>query len=354
VIGFAQKAALCIVSIAVTLLGLELGLRLFVDVTDDINYAYLPDVGLKLEPNQQGLFIRDGVHAAFHVNNAGFNSLRDYAAQRNGHPLRVAVVGDSFVEAFHVNPAESLSAVLEQELNRQGVPAEVYGFGISGFGTSQVYHLVKDYVLAYSPDAVVYLFIRNDVADSSACLARQPWTRQYDVAPNGALIALPFDHYAISPLKAVLRRSYLVRYLLYQHRLLEWLRSAPQPSLTASTSAPDGCAEKSWHIVDGLLVELDALLRQRGIPWLLVWQGDADVDYAGDVREGLRRIVDRHQLPYYDLSRDFAADFAIHQHPFRIPGDGHWNAEGHRVAGTALGPLVKALIETSPSATVRH
>jgi hypothetical protein len=350
VTAFAQKAALCLVSIVLTLLGLELVLPLLVDVTDNIDYAYLPNVGLRLAPDQDGYFIRDGVRARFHVNNAGFNNPRDYTTQRDGRTLRIAVVGDSFVEAFHVDYADSLFAVLEQRLNRDGLAAEVYSFGISGFGTSQVYHLVKDYVLAYSPDLVVYLFIRNDVSDSSACLARQEWTQQYDVAPDGDLVAVPFDRYRISPARGLLKHSRLFRYLFYQHRLLERVRMWEQPS-AAATIVPGPCSEKSWHIVDSLLTELDTLLRERGVPWLLVWQGDADPDYAAEVREGLQQIVSRHHLPYHDLSPEFAADFAIQQHPFRIPGDGHWNRDGHRVAGTALAPIVERLLAAPPSGT---
>jgi hypothetical protein len=341
--ALAKKIALCLASIALTLLGLELTLGAFVDVTDDIDYGYLPDVGLRFEPNQDGVFIRDGVRARFHVNNAGFNNARDYAAERDGHTSRIAVVGDSFVEALHVDYADSLSAVLERELNQDGLPVEVYSFGISGFGTSQVYHLVKDYVLTYSPDVIVYLFIRNDVSDSSACLARQPWTQQYDVAPGGDLIAVPFRRYEISPVRRFLKHSRLFRYLFYQRRLLERVRGWEQPAAAAPAVATGRCAEQSWEIEEALLLKLDALLRERGIPWLLVWQGDADPDYASDVREGMERIVNRHQLPYYDLSRDFATAFALRHRPFRIAGDGHWNADGHAVAGAALRPLVERL-----------
>jgi hypothetical protein len=246
---------------------------------------------LRLRPDQDGVFIRDGIKARFQINHAGFNNPRNYTTQRDGHTRRIAVVGDSFVEAFHVDYRDSLFAVLEDQLGRDGLGAEVYSFGVSGFGTSQVYHLVKDYVLAYSPDLVVYLFIRNDVSDSSACLARQPWTQQYDAAPDGEIAAVPFERYELSPINRLLRHSRLFRYLFYQRRLLERIRTWEQPSAVSPAVAADPCADRSWHIVETLLLRLDALLQERGIPWLLIWQGDNDPAYAADIREGLERAA---------------------------------------------------------------
>lgn len=341
-----QMAIVVLLSVGVSLLLLEIGVRLFVQVTDNIDYTHLPGVGLRLVPGQDGFFIRDGVHAHFRINEVGFNNARTYTTQRTPGVRRVAVVGDSFIEAFHVDQGQALFDVLERQLNADHVPSEVYSFGISGFGTAQIYHLVTDYVLPYSPDAVVYLFIINDVSDSARCADDQQWMQQYDLAPDGSLVRLPFGEYRMSPVKRLFRYSHLFQYVVYQRRLLERWRAARWQAVadTSGKTGDDPCTEKAWKIVETLLVKLDGALQEKGVPWLLVWQGDPDPSFGTAVRTRLEEIAHRHDLPFFDTSAAFAADFAVHGQPYRIPGDGHWKAEGHRVVGTALAPLVEHML----------
>lgn len=349
--GLLLRAAMALVSVGVALLVLEVGVRLFVQVTDNIDYTYLPGVGIRLVPKQAGVFVRDGIHGAFRVNEAGFNNAHTYTTRRIPGVHRVAVVGDSFIEALHVNQGQALFDVLERQLNADQVPSEVYSFGVSGFGTAQIYHLVTDYVLPYSPDAVVYLFIINDVADSARCAGENPWYQQYDLAPDGSLVKLPFGEYRMSPIKRMLRFSHLFQYVVYQRRLLErWRPARWQAFAYSDGTTVDPCIEKAWKIAEGLLVNLDSALKQQGVPWLLMWQGDTDPSYGKAVRTRLEDIVQRRRLPYFDTSAAFAADHAIHAKPYRIAGDGHWNAAGHQVAGTALAPIVEHLLSArSPS-----
>jgi hypothetical protein len=328
-----------------TLLAVELILPLVVRVTDRIEYVAVPGVGLGLRPNQEGRFIREGVDARFHVNGSGFNNPVEYQTARTPGVARVAVVGDSFVEAFHVNPGETFYAVLDRGLEARGVRTEMYSFGISGFGTSQVFRLVDDTVLRYAPDVVVYLFIRNDVSDSSACLDRADWTQQYDLTQDGRLEALPVATYSEAWWKDLLQRSRLFRYFFYQRRLLERVRAWGHPAGGPIAPGSGACVDRSWRIVEALLVEMRRRLAERGVPFLVVWQGDADPGYAADVRGGLEEIARRQHLELVDPSPAFVSAAAGREQPFRIPGDGHWNADGHRVVGTMLEPIVERLLQ---------
>lgn len=348
-LALARGLLLSLISIVVTLIAIEVALRVFFNVTDDVEYVRLPGVGYALRPRQAGRFIRSGgIDARFRVNDGGWNAPGEYAKQHPPGKLRVAVVGDSFVEAMQVDPEQSFAAVLERGLRREGVNAEVYPFGVSGFGTSQVLHLVRDYVLDYSPDLVIYLFIRNDASDSCRCMDDKHWTQQYGLGPQGELEPLPFYPYRLSTKKKLLRHSALVRFLFYQQRLLEHLRDAreqpKQPDV--GVDAPRECEESCWKIVGLLLQEMDRTLRDRGIPWMLVWEGDAKPDYAHNEREHLERLAARDQLPYRDLTPGFAPAARAGAQPYRFAGDGHWNAEGHRLAGEALVPMVKTLLGT--------
>ena len=341
--GALQNVLLVLLSAALTLAALEIALPLAIRVTDRIDYVAVAGVGLGLKPHQDGRFIREGIDARFHVNGSGFNNPHEYSRERLPGVARIAVVGDSFVEAFHVNPENALFSVLERGLGADGIQAEIYSFGISGFGTSQVFRLTMDTVLPYAPDLVVYLFIRNDLSDSSPCLDRSAWTQQYDLDEDGRLVPLPVGHYATRWWSDLLRDSRLCRYLLYQRRLLERIRAWGRPPDEAGPHADGACLERSWAIVEALLVEMQRRLEERGIPLLIVWQGDADPDYAADIRDGLERIARRRGLRLFDPSTAFR-EAAGGAGTFRIPGDGHWNAAGHGVVGRALVPAVEALL----------
>jgi len=323
---------------------LEVALPFFVEVTDRIDYVAVPGVGLGLRPNQDGLFIRTGVRARFHINGAGFNNAREYVPGRRPGVARIAVVGDSFVEALHVNQDQALFSILEEGLAAGGTPSEVLGFGISGYGTSQVFRLVQETVVRYSPDLVVYLFIRNDLSDSSPCLDRQPWTQQYELSEDGALTPLPVGHYEVGNFSSLLRRSRLFRYIFYQRRLLERIRAHDRGRGTRSGPGASECVDHSWRIVEALLKEMRRQLEGRGIQLLVVWQGDSDPEYAADIRTGLERIVAGQGIEFFDPTPAFQGERRGTRENFRIAGDGHWNADGHRVVGTALVPRVEQML----------
>ncbi len=339
--ALARGLLLSLVSIFLTLGVMEVVLRLFFRVTDDVEYVELPGVGYALRPGEEGRFIRSGgIDARFKVNAAGWNAPREYVKQRTPGKLRVAVVGDSFVEAMHVDPEQSFAAVLERGLRQEGMDAEVYSFGVSGFGTSQVLHLIRDYVLDYSPDLILYLFIRNDASDSCKCMDDKNWTVQYALGPSGELEKMPFMRYHMSAKKRFLRHSALARYLLYQRRLLERLRDSRRDEKAPHGGRLDSCETDCWKIVGLLLQETDRTLQERGVPWLLVWEGDADPAYAQGVREHLEALAADAGLPYRDLSPGFRVAGRL----YRFEGDGHWNVEGHRIAGEALVPMVHTLL----------
>jgi hypothetical protein len=85
---------------------------------------------------------------------------------------------------------------------------------------------------------------------------------------------------------------------------------------------------------------MNALLEEHRTPWLVMWQGDYDPSYRVETRRRLEEIVERRRLPYFDPSPDFARDHARSGNEYRIPGDGHWNADGHRVVAEALARVV--------------
>ncbi len=87
--------------------------------------------------------------------------------------FRVAVLGDSFIEAFQVPDEQTFCARLESGLQDcsalAGRQVEVLNFGVSGYGTAQELLMLRHYVWQYQPDLVLLAFFPgNDLRNNSA------------------------------------------------------------------------------------------------------------------------------------------------------------------------------------------
>ncbi len=90
--------------------------------------------------------------------------------------VRIAVLGDSYVEAIQVaGGQQTFTAVAGRELadcpRLKGRHVEALNFGVDGYGTAQELVTLQRKVWAYSPDIVVLaIFLGNDVRNNSVVL----------------------------------------------------------------------------------------------------------------------------------------------------------------------------------------
>ena len=99
--------------------------------------------------------------STWRINNAGWNSPIDY--QSKGERDRIAVIGDSYVEAFQIDITESYPYLLSNAL---GADYEVYSFGISGAPLSQYLNLSRYVVSEFDPDVLIFNVVHNDFEES--------------------------------------------------------------------------------------------------------------------------------------------------------------------------------------------
>src|SRR2546423_4830587 len=117
---------------------------------------YQPDevCGYALRPRMQGWYRKEG--AAFvRINSEGLRD-REHSKQKPPNTFRIAVLGDSYAEAFQVEQDAAFWSVLERRLNDcsvlEGRKVEVINFGVSGYGTAQELLTLRERVWDYSPD----------------------------------------------------------------------------------------------------------------------------------------------------------------------------------------------------------
>jgi lysophospholipase L1-like esterase len=109
----------------------------------------------------------------FHFNSEGMRDVEHIYDKPPG-VYRIAVIGDSFVNAQEVELEDTFFRRLQHNLGGQGYNVEVLGFGVRGFGTDQEYRLLENFALKYLPDLVVLAFVSNDVRNNSLALEKNP------------------------------------------------------------------------------------------------------------------------------------------------------------------------------------
>jgi lysophospholipase L1-like esterase len=159
------------------LLGLsivEVGLRI---VGYSYPQFYVPDEhrGYALRPGMEGWYRKEG-EAYVRINSDGLRD-REHAKAKPTNTLRIAVLGDSYTEAFQVPFEDSFCAVLERKLREcpglAGRDVEVINFGVSGYGTSQELITLRDNVWQYAPDVVLLAVTTdNDISDNMRALKK--------------------------------------------------------------------------------------------------------------------------------------------------------------------------------------
>ena len=152
---------LCLVLLFMVML--EATTRLFHLSSDVIPEANIGNNKLYL-PHSEGIWIKGGrreITSHYKINAQGFNSLKDYNS-RPDDKLNIAIIGDSYIEGFHVDVENSIGRQLEQ-LTQQTV--EVHEYGKSSGNIVDYVQLFKQYtaqkydytfILLTDPDLAFY------------------------------------------------------------------------------------------------------------------------------------------------------------------------------------------------------
>ena len=128
-----------------------------------------PEIGWRFEPGREYWFFKENDHAITgRINGLGW---RDRERERTKRAdIRVAVIGDSYVEAFQVELDSTFVSIAERVANarvaREKLRYEFMSFGRSGMGSVEESIVLRRDVLVCAPDVVVLVFTPgNDVAE---------------------------------------------------------------------------------------------------------------------------------------------------------------------------------------------
>lgn len=379
---------MALVALLLTLGAVELVFRLFVAVTPVPYYFWDPVLGPRPVPDKAGRNVSgDHINVAFRFNAQGWNNPLDYQIERPAGGCRVALVGDSFVEAMQVEPSESMFAVAARHMARDDRPAEWYSFGVSGWGTTQQLEVIRHYVLDYRPDLVIVLFVENDPFDSSPYLVPiEPYMPTYALDASGGLVLQPATYWERSPLKKLLVQSAAVRYF-YIQRGLSWRRrhatnvaegvQIREAVLSGDTQrlasveqlSLDERRQKTWELIEATLAAIRDHCRHHGARLAVAFRGSmrqiesarSDAPYNPPPREEdpyclgpradqmgrewLEPITARLEIAYLDLTGPLREMVSQSGQSHIFPDDSHYNAAAHAAVGAALAHWAEQLLD---------
>jgi hypothetical protein len=353
--------------------------------------------GFALQPGVAGHYQREG-ESDVRINSDGLRD-REHAKAKPSDTVRIAVLGDSFSEAMHVPMEQTFWSLLQHKLQEcngfPGKKVEVINFGVSGYGTAQELMTLRQKVWDYSPDLVVLAFTTyNDIYDNSRALSRTEEV-PYFVYRNGELTYDPSFRDSRTYrqrdsklnrlgrwLHNELRVVQLIHYVQFvaKLKLTDWRNkrrlAAQNQTKPADSSSPavrnaedigidnmiylepqDENWKEAWHVTEGLIKQMRDDVAQKKAGFLLVTLSNAIQVYPDPVVRQkflqhvgadsifypnlrLKALAQREQIDFLDLAQPmqaYADQNKVFLHGFGSDlGNGHWNANGHRLAAELI------------------
>ncbi len=346
-----------------------------------------PLLGWRTSPGAPYWFHKENDHPIQgRINQYGWRDV-EWSLEKPEGTFRIAVLGDSFVEAYQVELEATCLKLAESRLHREtGVDVELMNFGRAGFSQTEELLVLENEVARFSPDMVLLFFLpENDIGDVAKETARDLRRPFFLLDPDGSLtLDTSFkdtrEYTVRALLQSLKRRSALLslvgqRLNLFQYQRFMAYRQAmeqkggpPPEGLTQSaslcTEAPEERYAGNYRLNKILIRHMADFCRQRGILFMLVVLNSRA--YLPEVEEELKAVDPTFDLFYFDddmkrfadalnvpsigLQRVFREDYQRNGVPLLW---GHWNYEGHKVVADALVNELKPILqqrktETSP------
>ena len=355
---------------------------------------YEPDYyrGVALRPNIAGTYQREGRNNVS-INSAGLRD-REHAIAKPPDTIRIALLGDSYCEALQVPLEQTFWWQLPQRLEGceqfKGKHVEIINFGVSGYGTAQELITLRQKVWQYSPDIVMLVMTTNNDFSDNVRELKQANHIPYFYYRGDQLVedesfreSSQFRWFTVSRFGYWFRDHLRLVQLGYEAHLLiktklDERRARPQTSTPATAPTVNGNLQpppkvsvenmiylaprdpvwnEAWRVTEDLIKQLRREVDEKGVKFMIaVGSNPIQVHPDSAVRERfksylgvddlfypnvrLSELANREQIDFLDLAQPmqaYADRTKVFLHGFgKDMGNGHWNADGHRVAAELI------------------
>lgn len=290
------------------------------------------------------------------VNAQGFRD-RERTPENPAGALRVALLGDSFLEALQVPLEDTCAQRLERRLGQRHPGAEVLNFASSNWGVGQALlcweHVAQRYAPRWVAVLVAELHMARTVAPAEGgafratagrslairpVFARRGWALVREPARDleafrAAQEALIRDELGGARVRRRARQAFLPG--LLRERLQAWLAEPPRASTSSSID------QETWHVNELVLGALARATKQAGARLVVL---DACEWFNPGARELSRALaglcadegIERLDATAALRAAEARGEATIWAH------DGHWTPAGHEAVAAALDELLRS------------
>lgn len=358
-----------------TLLALELGARVWLGdgfrpgeregASWNVLARFDPDLGWANRPAAQGRVVTEEFEYRARTNSLGLRE-QEFELRKRAGTRRVLFLGDSMTWGWGVNDGRRFTDLIAAELAPR---TQVINLAVPGYGTDQQAWSLADLGEGLDPDAVVLVFVLNDVVESDADHAygmpKPRFVREDDAwSVAGLPVANPsgrWRRWVGEPLAAVGSHS-AIRALLHRARVppsfageREERRRPYRPEFQAKVRTMAERMLDPRTPARHALATMRAWCEARSVPFVVVvlpHKHDQylyeplcerpDFDGTTVVTKTLGRLGAELDFPVLDVDR--AMWEATGRGERLHCGDGHLNEAGNRLVAQELGPRLEELL----------
>ena len=282
----------------------------------------------------------------WHINNAGWNNPADYEAA-GGKP-KVAIIGDSYIEAFQVDIEKSYPALINAALE----DIDVYSFGFSGAPLSHYLHMSRHVARAFDPETLIFNLITNDFPESIYPGTAPHWLtlRVGDSGPEEVQPSRDPAFTGVSRTKQILRHSALARYAMFNLQLKRLLLQLKSKSNNYEENIDLGQIQhRREKISIASLYVMNQIRRENPDRRIIyVIDGPRQSIYAGTApSEEVRFLYEIAEEGAKETGAEFLNLWPLMQEQFEKDGikfnseyDAHWDEHGHAFVAEKVLPLL--------------
>jgi hypothetical protein len=335
-----------------------------------------PVLGWRFIPGHAYWHRQENDHAITgRINKYGWRDV-DWSLRKPANAYRIAVLGDSFVEAVQVESDRTFLSLASKRLSAKlGRPVEMMSFGRSGFTQTEEYLVLQRDVARFAPDIVIAVFFPgNDIADVSRETARNRMRPFFSMTGNGRLVLdTSFnrlrEYRHKSALYELQRYSALLSLVAEKRSALrqqKWTDGATPSEtrlrgyMTLCTRSPDPVYVRNYRLNKALIEAMAEYCRRREIRFVLVcvdtegyrpeterkWtrlDPSVNVNFFDD---DLARYSRSLGIEFIGLQRAFRRSYEESRTPLHFGAWGHWNYRGHDLVADVLAEKLTPVLES--------
>ncbi len=358
----------------------EVSLRVL-GVSYPVFHRYDPIRGKALVPGKEGWFRSEG-EAYVRINSAGFRDV-EHALEKPEGTYRIAILGDSYMEARQVSLEHMFGQRLEEYLRSCDTKTyqkiETLSFGQGGYSTTDELLTLKHHVWPYNPDMVLTaIFHGNDLVDNfpkiNNCVSggcpdiRRPYfyldeEKQWKL--DNSFRNLTFASFTKRTLLLGVQYSRTLELINQTMRVINSWRiqrndevAFLETGLSEWVYAPPRLPlhHEAWAITEGILDLLNQEVKHHQAQsfWMLVTNpsqvdpvqrrelkvklGVDALDYPEQRFMKLGKKLGVPVVPLVYAFQDYVDERQVYLHGFPNTrmGAGHWNEKGHDLAASVL------------------